>query len=436
MLTDGVKEPLAPIYILVHGTFQPRASWTRPGSLLRLALSKSQPGAEFVPKPWTGHNLFSARQSAADNLEAAIRDIDPKRPVFIIGHSHGGSAVARLLHDCPKILDRLCGVAYLATPFIALRKHEYIPELWSSLTILKGLYLAFIIGVVSAVLAVAIKAYESDLLTPVMLFGPAALVCAVIVMTFRRLIQVRSAVDAIRTSITDYCRKNETAAVSIDERIFLVRATGDEAASLLAFCQFLGLLSSRIGTFTDRALIRGYHAFGRMTRSLLGKALFAGLVVTAQMWIIFTARYYNDPSIDFYPWSVPDNIYIDFLCWETPTRLTPYVRYSLYPIAIFTTFLYAALALTFVALATRFITSIICFRVFGSWAVKQAMFMDFSVEPLPYGASKFHHASWHSDIKGEFLQHSRTYTNPLALAALADWCDARLALWRTKRPTP
>jgi hypothetical protein len=60
------------------------------------------------------------------------------------------------------------------------------------------------------------------------------------------------------------------------------------------------------------------------------------------------------------------------------------------------------------------------------------MFVDFSVEPLPYGKNTLFHAPWHADKKGEFLQHSRTYTNPIALAALRTWSDEQLAIWWAK----
>lgn len=430
MSSENELAPAPPNYVLVHGTFGPGASWTKRGSALTNELLKSEPASEFYSPKWTGKNLFVARQEAARDVEKIIDGISANQPIFVIGHSHGGSAVAHLLRSRPDLHSRLCGIAYLATPFIALRQHEHMAKLWSSLTILAGLYSAFAVGILSAFLAVAFKTYDSDALTPISLFGSAALVCLVISMTFRRLSLAKQSVAKLKALITDYCNHNETASVKVDAGTFFVRATGDEAALLLAYFQFIGLVTSRLGSFTDRALVQTYHAFGRATSGLLGKVAFGALVVCAQMWIIYTARYYGNSAELFYPWSVPDNIYIDFIVWKTPTWSTPYVRAFLYPIAFLVTALGFAMVIVFCALFARFLLSIISFRLFGSWGLKETMFLDFSVEPLPYGENTLFHTTWRADVAGEFLQHSRTYTNPVALAALRTWSDDRLVVWR------
>ncbi len=400
------------------------------GSALTTELLKSEPASEFVSLKWTGDNRFAARQKAARDLETIIDEVSVNQPIIVIGHSHGGSAIAHLLRLRPDLHSRLCGIAYLATPFIALRKNEQLAKLWSSLTILAGLYLAFAVGISSALLAVAFRTYDSDVLTPISLFGPATFVCLVIAMTFRRLGLAKQSVAKLKTLVSDYCDHNETASIKVDARTFFIRATGDEATSLLAFFQFIGLVTSRLGSFTDRALVQIYHAFGRATSGSLGKLAFGALVVCAQMWIILTARYYGNPSEPFYPWSVPDNIYIDLIVWKTPTWSTPYVRAFLYPIAFLVTAVGFMMVIVFCALVARFLLSIISFRLFGGWGLKEAMFIDFSVEPLPYAANTLFHATWRADVTGEFLQHSRTYTNPVALAALRTWSDERLAIWR------
>jgi pimeloyl-ACP methyl ester carboxylesterase len=355
MPNDDAGRRAPPTYILVHGTFARRAPWTHPDSDLRAVLLESEPASQFHTPNWTGHNLFVARQQAARELENIIDGVSADQPIIVIGHSHGGSAVAHLLRSRPDLHARLCGIAYLATPFIALRKHEQLATLWSSLTILAGLFSAFAIGVVLAMLAVAFKAYESDVLTPIALFGSAAIVCLVISMTFRRLGSIKESVAKLKTSITDYCDTNETASIKVDTRTLFVRATGDEAASLLAFFQFIGLVTSRLGSFTDRALVQINHAVGSATSGILGKLAFGGLVVCAQMWIIFTAQYYGNPSEPFYPWSVPDDIYIGFCGLETPTWFTPHLRALHYPIAWFVTGMGVAMLVVFLGCGAPFV---------------------------------------------------------------------------------
>jgi triacylglycerol esterase/lipase EstA (alpha/beta hydrolase family) len=88
-------------FLLVHGTFAPGAEWTAPRSLLQRtfedALRAKNESAAFEPVDWSGRNLTRDRLIAADKIAVkinAVRADSPNAKIFLIGHSHGGSAIS------------------------------------------------------------------------------------------------------------------------------------------------------------------------------------------------------------------------------------------------------------------------------------------------------------------------------------------------------
>src|SRR5438128_8594444 len=103
-------------FILVHGTFARDARWTKSDSPLCKRLSETatehgQP-ATFAAIEWSGRNLGHDRVKTATSIVSEIRAglaQSPGEAVFLIGHSHGGSAIAYLLKNFPDVRDRLAG---------------------------------------------------------------------------------------------------------------------------------------------------------------------------------------------------------------------------------------------------------------------------------------------------------------------------------------
>jgi uncharacterized membrane protein len=114
-------EATAPcIVTLVHGTFAPKAAWTRDGSPLRAALKEALGNVTFVTHDWSGKNTLEERLSEADKLADELcfqQRIFPEAKRIVVGHSHGGSmaayALERLQPGC-----YVSGIICLATPFI------------------------------------------------------------------------------------------------------------------------------------------------------------------------------------------------------------------------------------------------------------------------------------------------------------------------------
>ena len=73
---------------------------------------------------WSGNNTASARETAASEISATVQNIQStsrNEKIFIIGHSHGGSAIAYFLKEHPSLAKTLNGCAFLSTPFVAIR---------------------------------------------------------------------------------------------------------------------------------------------------------------------------------------------------------------------------------------------------------------------------------------------------------------------------
>jgi pimeloyl-ACP methyl ester carboxylesterase len=116
-------------FLLVHGTFAREAEWTQPNSALQIFIRKAViakgDAAIFAPVPWSGRNRTLDRLAAADEIAAEITAIKSQRPtekIFLIGHSHGGSAMSYFLKKYEQQRLLVQGAIFLSTPFIALKE--------------------------------------------------------------------------------------------------------------------------------------------------------------------------------------------------------------------------------------------------------------------------------------------------------------------------
>jgi len=97
-------------FILVHGTFATNAEWPALQDGLSEAAAGANEPARFERVLWSGKNQMTARQSAANAILALVEKIrlaDPTEKIFVIGHSHGGSAVAYFLKQYPEASNEL-----------------------------------------------------------------------------------------------------------------------------------------------------------------------------------------------------------------------------------------------------------------------------------------------------------------------------------------
>ena len=109
------------IVTLLHGTFQPRAGWTRKHSKLYQRLLSTFPKETRITRVvWSGRNTFAAREQAAVRLRKRLQRqaiYYPDAQQIVVAHSHGGN-VALLAIKEAETRKRLSGIACLATPFL------------------------------------------------------------------------------------------------------------------------------------------------------------------------------------------------------------------------------------------------------------------------------------------------------------------------------
>jgi hypothetical protein len=124
--------------ITVHGTFaagtEDGEDWWQRGSAFERDIRKlveTQDGIlHFQPYIWDGANSELSRRAAAKGLSARVSDLNNRNePYCLIGHSHGGSVVARTVFDLcadkatAKMLSRWITVG---TPFVSMTKRKLL----------------------------------------------------------------------------------------------------------------------------------------------------------------------------------------------------------------------------------------------------------------------------------------------------------------------
>jgi pimeloyl-ACP methyl ester carboxylesterase len=119
-------------FILVHGTWAPRATWIDPASVISRRLSTAFPTADHYAFRWSGGNSHDARIQAGAELARTVTSIHREcgtTQFFLIGHSHGGNVVLYAL-AVPEVAALVPRAAFLATPFIEIDAIDV--ETWTS----------------------------------------------------------------------------------------------------------------------------------------------------------------------------------------------------------------------------------------------------------------------------------------------------------------
>ncbi|MFH1516925.1 MAG: hypothetical protein ABIH17_03495, partial [Pseudomonadota bacterium] len=184
---------------------------------------------------------------------------------------------------------------------------------------------------------------------------------------------------------------------------------------------------SRLGRALDHLLLAVFGTARKATSGPLGQCVAVILLTLVQLWMIQCANDFLYSGMPFRPWSVPSDLYIDFILFKTPRSLDPVISGVFQVVAWLTTAAFLAYATFALVLVIRYVLCLSALRFFGIRARREALFVDFSVEPLPFGSQQIYHASWLTDVPGEFLQHSRVYSNPDALRKVSEWAAERLS---------
>lgn len=284
--------------ILVHGTFDRDAPWTLPGSALRKHLKDFIPGKVRIKSiPWSGANTIKARTDAAKCIAMHVRAIKLKygdAPIFLVGQSHGGSAISYFLKsDVGRTAD-ITGCVFMSTPFLSAKSRRAVP---------RRLMLAHDFSVVAfnVIVSAMILAAAYVLALDDNVFYPLA---AVNIVTFaimvRRYISVPNARSHLRNGsrkVAEHARKIETCDLPDCNKLFVV-VPGDEAAMGLNFSQSFAWGINRL---LERMFVLSVRTVRQIERSkLIGRSFLSYLaLVIAFAWLVLfpiVAPYVVAPS--------------------------------------------------------------------------------------------------------------------------------------------
>ncbi|NPU64726.1 hypothetical protein HL667_06950 [Bradyrhizobium sp. 83012] len=372
------RESTLTTYIFVHGTFAAKADWPE---VVR-ALSDDDRLRGHDPKFdevfWSGRNRFSARRRAAQQISDKLYKIyraNPSEPVFLLGHSHGGSALAYFIKTSPGLALGPAGYVFLSTPFIALREREHSLSLLFALTLLPALVLQPWIGDSVG----AGPFYEVfdwigrlSLLQIAWLFLPPALSSFLMGMTWMALDRFNEALEAQTVDIPKL-------------NALFIRFTGDEAAAALASIQFL----SWIGLQISRGM--NWVWYPTIVRNKLARRAIGFLLVCFLFALLRAASESQSP----------------LLLSNSSAISLSVILYSAFFI---------------------FLIQAIAMWGYGWVSLRFAFAVDLAVEPIPLGARDLVHLDWSSEGKPlPFLLHSWSWAHPAAVVEIVNFCAKGLA---------
>jgi pimeloyl-ACP methyl ester carboxylesterase len=391
-------------FILVHGTRAKSAHWPFLQDSLAETARAAGEEALFEQLMWTGRNRASARQDAASAIFTSVQAIQrtsANKKIFLIGHSHGGSAIAYFLKEHPEAAKTLAGCAFLSTPFVAIRPRKQAIRLmlvliWFPVLAFLSLWAEWNPMYFSALFLVSVSA--------TVLF-------------------VHWAGDPqqlLKLSI-----RQQTANIPAGNYLF-VRCSGDEAAAALSAGQFiawLGIKASKIPEvlsrlffprpfFPDRAatvpsmVIRGF---------VRGFASISAVTVIGYGWYVLGDIAKLGVLGHFFS---PDGPFIgklDFV--HMPAIVFDFLSFVLVSL----------LLLCLSAVILIFFTQALSSWAFGWTRLTTGFLVELAIEPLPFGEHSLVHIDWAASSTGlDGMVHSWTYAHPVALMHLQNWVRASL----------
>ncbi|MGO4513502.1 lipase family alpha/beta hydrolase [Bradyrhizobium sp. 2TAF36] len=413
-------------FILVHGTFATHASWVKNGSPIRQTLEAISTHcgqlAKFEVVKWSGKNRGVDRIKASAEIARLTEKIthsEPGEPIILIGHSHGGSALAYFLKAFPDLRPSIKGCIFLSTPFVAMRLRPQASALARAIGAALGVILFFVTTALVGYFCWKFKLERGvavSLISFSFLFGSAA---AIAVWTrgsswLKRSIEV----DAFKNRISD------TQTANLPQASFLfVRASGDEAAALLSASQFVSWCMSNLAGLASAVVVFAARELLRINKSGWGRVLLMISAVILTVWFLAITLI----RLEFHSWTWGDFVGRG---WDIGTGYPVVDKFASYLVLLLSPF-FVALVLGSFAYSFLMLSSLtvgaVALRLFGWMSIKEAIFTDFSVEPLPYGHYDLIHIDWSEQSPDEIgLNHSRTYLNPVALDQIAKFVSSTL----------
>ncbi len=408
--------------ILVHGTFARNASWIRDGSSIHKYLSRintdDDSPVSIHSMVWSGKNSRSARKDGAGKIKLVIEQLDAMDTssyVYLIGHSHGGSAVAYFIKMYPSLRDRIAGAAFLSTPFIGLRVRH------TAQTILVGLVVFFLVqGLINILMLTVI--FPDNFLERHLTLSYALIISSTIVAAYatKRIWADNYVGRWHKLERSLGMRISETGTANIPSGNYLfVRATRDEAAALLAITQFIAWSTSIIEYLASEIVVYIYNMWTYLGRNRLGQTIKGIVFIMFALWATFFPIWLISGHWE-YLWAFFISDFSVELGFGHADRLINAIFWIIWPLCN----IILAIATIFVLSTTLLIViGSLALIIFGWVNLTEAVFADLAIEPLPYGERKLFHLGWNTDYASDklVLDHSLSYEHPMSLAYIGKW---------------
>jgi pimeloyl-ACP methyl ester carboxylesterase len=393
--------PFMATFILVHGTFARAAHWPALQDGITVAASDAGEQSQFTEVTWSGRNRASARQAAASEISAVVQHIQSTsrdEKIFIIGHSHGGSAIAYFLKEHADLAKTLRGCAFLSTPFIAIRPRPHADRIVSAVSYFPSVALIIFWNYITRYLQPNLSPLENAQSS--MYFWGWILIMALIAIAVFTQRTFRNA-DELLNEV----HLRQTADLPSANYLFL-RFSGDEAAAALSATQFIAWLSVKLSQtleFLTRPLFRSRTIVRILVGGLSGGAVslaaLSSLGIADETVYSFRAAAQGDIVVSL-------AFYFYYFC----VIILPYL-----------------LAFAVLAAFSIFLAQALTSWAFGWMEFSTGFFVELAIEPLPFGAHTMAHIDWSAGAVGlEGITHSWTYAHPKAIQYVQEWVKTTL----------
>jgi hypothetical protein len=378
------------------------ANWPLLQAGLTEAAQSVGENATFEQVQWTGKNRASARQGAANSILLHVEKLrggSSSEGIFVIGHSHGGSAIAYFLKKYSEAARNVVGCAFLSTPFIAVRPRMSVIESYTTLSAL----------LVSA----------PGILVSIAYFPPWAIltiqgVFGFVIWAFKEFFLKRSAVrlqcDAIEEQTADLPAAN----------YFFIRASGDEAAAALSAAQFVAWASTKVYAAVERLtawypVLQSIRSGDNSKKARWTERLDSLVATVLWVWVLSGGLLLANIVIH----ELFQNGLHYFISAESLLLLGIWVLAMLIALVVV-----VSVTAAFFVLAAQAIMA----RAFGWTGLAAGLLTELAIEPVPFGNHLLVHIDWSTkrSVVSDGIVHSWTYSHPLAVEHIKSWVISTL----------
>ncbi len=424
-------------FILVHGTWAKSAHWP----VLQDSLAETARAAGdtvlFKPLTWTGRNLAGSRQAAASEIFTLVNSIQrtaANEKIFIIGHSHGGSAIAYFLKEHPEAANTLAGCAFLSTPFVAIRPRRNALWLMVPLLFFPSIFFMNIIPPVYYDIAV-LERLRLDLPYWSSAHWFHLFITSIVAAVF--LLGLFFAKRASDPHKVGQSIRQETADIPAGNYLFL-RCSGDEAAAGLSAVQFIAWLGMKAARLLE--LITRPLDLSKVERFSIAVVVRVAVLSIAYVAVTGAITFGWIRIVKFGLWRYflsPDGRFVENLGWikrclqdlqESHKLSVADDMYCIYGFGteilydLFAVVVIGLILLCLFAVLLIFITQAVTSWAFGWTRLSTGFLVELAIEPLPFGEHSLIHIDWATASIGlDGMVHSWTYAHPDAIIHLQNW---------------